>query len=113
MGVQFAFLAFLLGQSLEGFGQWKALLRMLLSCEEAPLRTRTPLHVRFLAAVRAQLQHCLASGRCAADWQSVIPQGGSWRSGSTAMPRVAKASQEGVLPAGGLPRNSPARWGCQ
>ena len=40
--LQFAFLAFLLGQSLEAFGQWKALLHLLLACEEAPLRTRTP-----------------------------------------------------------------------
>jgi A1 cistron-splicing factor AAR2 len=56
-------LAFLLGQSLEAFGQWKALLHLLLACEEAPLRTLTALFVRALAAVRAQLQHCLSAGR--------------------------------------------------
>ena len=61
--VQFAFLAFLLGQSLEGFGQWKALLHLLLACEQAPLGPRAGLYARALAALRAQLQHCLASGR--------------------------------------------------
>ena len=63
--LQFAFLTFLLGHSLEAFGQWKALLHLLLACEEAPLRTRTPLYVCSLATIRAQLQHCLSSGRCA------------------------------------------------
>ena len=56
---QFAFLAFLLGHSLEAFGQWKALLQLMLSCEEAPLQTRTSLYVQLLSAVHAQLQHCL------------------------------------------------------
>jgi A1 cistron-splicing factor AAR2 len=62
---KFAFLAFLLGQSLEGFAQWKELLRLVLECERAPLSTRTTMYVRLLATLRAQLQHCLAAGdRC-------------------------------------------------
>ena len=65
MAAQFAFLAFLLGHSLEAFGQWKALLHLALACEEAPLQTRPTLYAKLLAAVRAQLQHCLAAGRCA------------------------------------------------
>ncbi|EIE22542.1 AAR2-domain-containing protein [Coccomyxa subellipsoidea C-169] len=61
--LQFAFLAFLLGHSLESFGQWKALLHLALACEEAPLQTCPGFYSKLLAAVRAQLQHCLASGR--------------------------------------------------
>ena len=63
--MQFAFLAFLLGHSLQAFGQWKALLHLALACEEAPLRTRSQFYADLLATVRAQLDHCLAAGRCA------------------------------------------------
>ena len=61
--VQFALLAFLLGHSLEAFGQWKALLHLLLSCEEAPFRTHSSFYAQALNAVHAQLSHCLASSR--------------------------------------------------
>lgn len=61
---QFAFLAFLLGHSLQAFGHWKALLHLVLACEEAPLQTRPCFYADLLAAVRAQLDHCLAAGRC-------------------------------------------------
>ncbi|XP_057872677.2 uncharacterized protein LOC131078866 isoform X2 [Cryptomeria japonica] len=44
--LQFSFIAFLMGQSLESFSQWKAILCLLLSCEEAPLRTRTQFFVK-------------------------------------------------------------------
>ncbi|TKW03076.1 hypothetical protein SEVIR_7G038100v4 [Setaria viridis] len=37
--LQFAFIAFMMGQSLEAFMQWKALVSLLLSCSEAFLRT--------------------------------------------------------------------------
>jgi A1 cistron-splicing factor AAR2 len=72
VAAQFAFLAFLLGHSLESFGQWKALLHLALACEEAPLQTRPGFYSKLLAAVRAQLQHCLASGRCAAEFKIKI-----------------------------------------
>ncbi|CAL8470508.1 g10050 [Coccomyxa elongata] len=61
--LQFAFLAFLLGHSLQAFGQWKALLHLALACEEAPLQTRPRFYADLLAAVHAQLDHCLAAGR--------------------------------------------------
>ena len=61
--VQFALLAFLLGHSLEAFGQWKALLRLLLSCEQAPFRTHSTFYAQALDAVHAQLSHCLANSR--------------------------------------------------
>lgn len=58
---QFAFLAFLMGHSLEGFGQWKALLHLALSCEAAPLGSRAGLYRRLLAALHCQLALCLGS----------------------------------------------------
>ncbi|GBF99801.1 hypothetical protein Rsub_12554 [Raphidocelis subcapitata] len=53
--LQFAYAAFLFGQSLEGFLQWKALLGLFLSCECAPLQTHTGLYVALLRALRQQL----------------------------------------------------------
>jgi len=60
---QFALLAFLLGHSLEAFGQWKALLHLLLSCEEAPVQTLCSFYAQALSALHAQLNHCLANTR--------------------------------------------------
>ena len=58
-GAQFAFLAFLMGHSLEGFGQWKALLALALGCEAAPLGPRARLYRRLLHALASQLALCL------------------------------------------------------
>ena len=58
---QFAFIAFLVGQSLEGFSQWKAFLHLLFGCDEAPLGMRAGLFTHFLAALRAQLVQSLVS----------------------------------------------------
>ncbi|KAJ6801404.1 protein AAR2-like protein [Iris pallida] len=55
--LQFAFVAFMLGQSLEGFLQWKALVSLLFSCTEAPLRTRSQLFTKFIRVVYFQLKH--------------------------------------------------------
>ncbi|RLM75451.1 hypothetical protein C2845_PM15G01100 [Panicum miliaceum] len=46
-----------MGQSLEAFMQWKALVSLLLSCSEAPLHTRTNLFVKFLRTFYYQLKH--------------------------------------------------------
>ena len=61
--VQFTLLAFLLGHSLEAFGQWKALLHLLLSCEEASVQTLCSFYAQALSALHAQLSHCLANTR--------------------------------------------------
>jgi len=61
---QFAFLAFLLGHSLEGFFQWKEFLRLMLGCETAVVGERTMLFTRFLMALHSQLLHTLAPVRC-------------------------------------------------
>ncbi|XP_073116266.1 uncharacterized protein [Elaeis guineensis] len=55
--LQFAFIAFMMGQSLEAFLQWKALVSLLFSCTEAPLRTRTQLFSKFLKVIYFQLKH--------------------------------------------------------
>ena len=58
---QFAFLAFLLGHSLQGFHQWKECLRLMMGCEDAPLGAkRTGLFTNFLLALHYQLFHALA-----------------------------------------------------
>ncbi|KAF9664036.1 hypothetical protein SADUNF_Sadunf17G0114300 [Salix dunnii] len=45
--LQFAYIAFLMGQSLEAFFQWKSLVSLLLSCTEAPFRTRSHLFTKI------------------------------------------------------------------
>ncbi|CAM6098866.1 unnamed protein product [Calypogeia fissa] len=57
--LQFCFIAFLMGQSLESFGQWKTLVSLLLRCEDAPLKTRTILYVKFLKIIYWQLKQGL------------------------------------------------------
>lgn len=57
---QFAFLAFLVGQSLEAFAQWKAYLCLMFGCDDAPLGRRAALFAAFLKALHAQLEHSLA-----------------------------------------------------
>ncbi|TMW91280.1 hypothetical protein EJD97_014521 [Solanum chilense] len=54
--LQFAFVAFLMGQSLEAFLQWKLLVSLLLGCTEAPLHTRTQLFTKFIKAIYYQLK---------------------------------------------------------
>uniref|UniRef100_A0ACD5W3L8 Uncharacterized protein n=1 Tax=Avena sativa TaxID=4498 RepID=A0ACD5W3L8_AVESA len=55
--LQFSFIAFMMGQSLEAFMQWKALVSLLLSCSEAPLHTRTQLFVKFIRVIYFQFKH--------------------------------------------------------
>ncbi|KAL5214528.1 hypothetical protein ABZP36_003680 [Zizania latifolia] len=55
--LQFSFIAFLMGQSLEAFMQWKALVNLLFNCSEAPLHTRTNMFVKFIRAIYYQFIH--------------------------------------------------------
>ncbi|XP_048230769.1 protein AAR2 homolog isoform X2 [Ricinus communis] len=57
--LQFAFIAFLMGQSLEAFFQWKSLVSLLLGCTEAPLRTRSRLFTKFIKVIYYQLKYGL------------------------------------------------------
>ncbi|XP_014252497.1 protein AAR2 homolog [Cimex lectularius] len=52
--IQFAFVSFLVGQSLESFEAWKNLVRLLCNCREAVTRRRQ-LYVHFLQALETQL----------------------------------------------------------
>ncbi|XP_077243948.1 AAR2 protein family isoform X2 [Tasmannia lanceolata] len=54
--LQFAFIAFLMGQSLEAFFQWKALVSLFFSCTEAPFHTRSQLFTKFIKVVYYQLK---------------------------------------------------------
>ncbi|CAM8903540.1 unnamed protein product [Rhodiola kirilowii] len=54
--MQFAFVAFLMGQSLEAFMQWKSIVSLMLSCTEAPFRTRSHLFTKFIRVIYHQLQ---------------------------------------------------------
>ncbi|KAM5558141.1 protein AAR2 [Rosa sericea] len=57
--LQFAFIAFLMGQSLEAFLQWKSLVNLLFGCTEAPFHTRSRLFVKFIKVIYYQLKHAL------------------------------------------------------
>ncbi|CAH1421378.1 unnamed protein product [Lactuca virosa] len=55
--LQFAFVAFLMGQSLEAFLQWKNFVNLLFDCTEAPLHTRSNLFTKFIMVVYYQLKY--------------------------------------------------------
>ncbi|GLC38850.1 hypothetical protein PLESTM_000786600 [Pleodorina starrii] len=64
--MQFAFIAFVFGQSLQGFRQWRALLTLLLNCEAGPLGALAPTFAAFTAALRAQLSLALSDAAASA-----------------------------------------------
>ncbi|XP_059643332.1 uncharacterized protein LOC132285182 [Cornus florida] len=55
--LQFAFIAFLMGQSLQSFLQWKSLVSLLLGCTESPLHTRSQLFTKFVKVIYHQLKY--------------------------------------------------------
>ncbi|XP_004490901.1 uncharacterized protein [Cicer arietinum] len=61
--LQFAFVAFLMGQSLEAFLQWKSLVSLLFGCTEAPFNTRTRLFTKFIKVIYYQLKYGLQKDR--------------------------------------------------
>lgn len=54
--LQFAFVVFLMGQSLEGFLQWKSLVNLFFECTEAPFCTRSQLYTKFIKVLYHQLK---------------------------------------------------------
>ncbi|XP_078431214.1 AAR2 protein family [Wolffia australiana] len=54
---QFAFIAFMMGQSLQAFYQWKSLVILMFNCTEAPFHVRTRLFSKFVKALYYQLNH--------------------------------------------------------
>ena len=57
--LQFSFVSFLMCQSMAGFMQWKQILALVFSCEEAPLVDRTDFYVELLRTLRSQLRVAL------------------------------------------------------
>ncbi|KAM7277889.1 hypothetical protein ACFE04_005023 [Oxalis oulophora] len=57
--LQFSFIAFLMGQSLDGFLQWKSLVTLLFGCTEAPFHTRSQLFTKFIKVIYYQLKYGL------------------------------------------------------
>ncbi|KAG1676959.1 hypothetical protein FOA52_014835 [Chlamydomonas sp. UWO 241] len=57
--LQFAFIAFVYGQSLDGFSQWKSLLTALLSCQHAVLHSHQAVFAALMRALRSQLDASL------------------------------------------------------
>ncbi|GAB2288941.1 hypothetical protein Dimus_023247 [Dionaea muscipula] len=55
--LQFAYIAFLMGQSLEAFLQWKSLISLLFGCTEAPLHTRSLFFTKFIKVLYYQLRY--------------------------------------------------------
>ncbi|KAI3761018.1 hypothetical protein L1987_51423 [Smallanthus sonchifolius] len=61
--LQFAFIAFLMGQSLEAFLQWKAIVSLLFGCTDAPLHSRSRLFTKFMKVLCNQLKYALQKGQ--------------------------------------------------
>ncbi|KDP22655.1 hypothetical protein JCGZ_02497 [Jatropha curcas] len=61
--LQFAYIAFLMGQSLDAFLQWKSLVSLLLGCTEAPFHTRSQLFTKFIKVLYHQLKYGLQKDR--------------------------------------------------
>ncbi|KAL9310867.1 putative A1 cistron-splicing factor, AAR2, AAR2 domain superfamily [Arabidopsis thaliana] len=57
--LQFSFVAFLMGQSLESFMQWKSIVSLLLGCTSAPFQTRSQLFTKFIKVIYHQLKYGL------------------------------------------------------
>ncbi|XP_021755038.1 protein AAR2 homolog [Chenopodium quinoa] len=60
--LQFALIAFLMGQSLDGFLQWKSLVSLLFGCTQAPFHTRSQLFIKFIKCVYYQLKYGFQRG---------------------------------------------------
>lgn len=54
---------------LTGFAQWKAILHLLLGCEEAPFQTHVHFFVKALRCLLSQLQQSLSQVNMVALWQ--------------------------------------------
>ncbi|KAL8257234.1 hypothetical protein R6Q59_029275 [Mikania micrantha] len=61
--LQFAFIAFLMGQSLEAFFQWKSIVSLLFGCIDAPLNLRSRFFTKFIKVLHNQLKYALQKGQ--------------------------------------------------
>ncbi|KAG6410144.1 hypothetical protein SASPL_128194 [Salvia splendens] len=91
--LQFAFIAFLMGQSLQAFVQWKLLVSLLLGCTESPLRSRSSLFTKFMKVIYYQLKFGFQKEQ---KFTGDVPQGvsalleESWLSSDSFLHRLCK-----------------------
>lgn len=91
--LQFAYIAFLMGQSLEAFFQWKSLVSLLLSCIEAPFHTRSHLFTKFIKVIFYQLKYGLQKDRKESDGAGIAVSSlldESWFSADSFLHRLCK-----------------------
>lgn len=91
--LQFAYIAFLMGQSLEAFFQWRSLVSLLLSCIEAPFHTRSHLFTKFIKVIFYQLKYGLQKDRKESDGAGIAVSSlldESWFSADSFLHRLCK-----------------------
>ncbi|XP_057971583.1 uncharacterized protein LOC131160196 isoform X2 [Malania oleifera] len=102
--LQFAFIAFLMGQSLEAYLQWKSLVSLLFGCTEAPLHTRSHLFTKFIRVIYYQLKYGLQNDRTdtsvAGRGTSILDE--SWLSADCFLHHLCKDFFSMVLEASGV-----------
>ncbi|KAI9100253.1 hypothetical protein K1719_024471 [Acacia pycnantha] len=86
--LQFAFVAFLMGQSLEAFLQWKSLVSLFLGCTEAPFHTRSHLFTKFIKVIYYQLKYGLQKDRPDESGTALLDD--SWFSADSFLHRLCK-----------------------
>ncbi|OMO55566.1 A1 cistron-splicing factor, AAR2 [Corchorus capsularis] len=88
--LQFAFIAFLMGQSLESFLQWKSLVSLLFGCTEAPFHTRSQLFTKFIKVIYYQLKYGLQKDRSVGETGASALLDDSWFSSDSFLHRLCK-----------------------
>ncbi|XP_022727841.1 protein AAR2 homolog isoform X2 [Durio zibethinus] len=88
--LQFAFIAFLMGQSLEAFMQWKLLVSLLFGCIEAPFHTRSQLFTKFIKVIYYQLKYGLQKDHTVAEAGASALLDDSWFSFDSFLHRLCK-----------------------
>ncbi|XP_028794826.1 protein AAR2 homolog isoform X1 [Neltuma alba] len=86
--LQFAFVAFLMGQSLEAFLQWKSIVSLFLGCTEAPFHTRSQLFKKFMKVIYYQLKYGLQKDRPDETGPALLDD--SWFSADSFLHRLCK-----------------------
>ncbi|EPS67802.1 hypothetical protein M569_06971, partial [Genlisea aurea] len=99
--LQFAFVTFLMGQSLEAYLQWKALLNLLFGCTDAPLHTRTQLFTKFIEVLCYQLKIGLQNNENDSGSSSSVSSllDDSWLSSESFLHHLCKDFFEAILEA--------------
>ncbi|KAE8666948.1 Detected protein of confused Function [Hibiscus syriacus] len=94
--LQFAFIAFLMGQSLEAFMQWKSLVSLLLGCTEAPFHTRSRLFTKFIKVLYYLLKHGFQKDCSAGEAGASALLDDSWFSSDSFLHLLCKWFDDGI-----------------